>query len=633
MKYLLPEWHDLVDRKYDFVEEKNSEEYKADRFTHGARLWHILSDVRLDGVLVSRSIISPKLLHRVEQMGIRIFLDVPKRFEVLADCGAWQYIRDPLPKYKPLDVLEFYARSQVDAGVTVDHIAVAAKAKAEQEFRMQITYKYALEMFEEWKRRYREQFDLLGAVQGIEINDYINFITKLYNKGFTSFALGGLAKRNDSFIKNLIGQLVIALKNLEVQRIHFLGVARLRIMPYLQKLENILKCEASTDSATAMRMAWMKRNTNYLTLDGKAYIAIRVPPSSLNDKEVMSALRNYDKGKISFEEIWQTIKKFVITNGGIENLQYYQALLRDKPWEKCPCKVCQEMGIEITIFRGNERNRRRGFHNVWVFCNLLKGAEYIKEFKFKFKVMKSPLNPIFRHAKELSECNPWLPESLQQMAVLTYCTEQKNVNWSKVDELLSHFALPRPSFNIEEETRYRAIKNIPLFNAENLYLGSFRVIKRAVEALRKEGVQVDVFFISARYGVLKGDDNIIPYDATLANKSEEWIRNWSIKLGVEGKLKWLLTSKKYDVILVNLTKDYYIAIRELIKELLSNDRVVLILPKTAIDHFDRESIKAWLWEVKGLRERNLRLKHILETLRMYAGLKRVSLLKWIFTLI
>ena len=37
---------------------------------------------------------------------------------------------------------------------------------------------------------------------------------------------------------------------------------------------------------------------------------------------------------------------------------------------KCPCEVCKAAGVEVVIFRGNNRNRRRGFHNTYVFYRL-----------------------------------------------------------------------------------------------------------------------------------------------------------------------------------------------------------------------------------------------------------------------
>jgi hypothetical protein len=45
----------------------------------------------------------------------------------------------------------------------------------------------------------------------------------------------------------------------------------------------------------------------------------------------------------------------------------YRRTLTDRPWRECSCPICQDIGIEVIIFRGNNRNRRRGFHNVKVF--------------------------------------------------------------------------------------------------------------------------------------------------------------------------------------------------------------------------------------------------------------------------
>jgi hypothetical protein len=42
----------------------------------------------------------------------------------------------------------------------------------------------------------------------------------------------------------------------------------------------------------------------------------------------------------------------------------YEETLRERPWDRCSCPICTEFGIEVAIFRGNDRNRRRGFHNT-----------------------------------------------------------------------------------------------------------------------------------------------------------------------------------------------------------------------------------------------------------------------------
>ena len=50
----------------------------------------------------------------------------------------------------------------------------------------------------------------------------------------------------------------------------------------------------------------------------------------------------------------------------------YLQVLTDQPWKSCPCSVCKGVGVEVIIFRGNNRNRRRGFHNTYVFYNQVK---------------------------------------------------------------------------------------------------------------------------------------------------------------------------------------------------------------------------------------------------------------------
>jgi hypothetical protein len=45
--------------------------------------------------------------------------------------------------------------------------------------------------------------------------------------------------------------------------------------------------------------------------------------------------------------------------------------LEDRPWQRCVCSICQAIGIEVVVFRGNNRNRRRGFHNTHIFYGMI----------------------------------------------------------------------------------------------------------------------------------------------------------------------------------------------------------------------------------------------------------------------
>ncbi|MNJ02918.1 hypothetical protein D3C73_1630490 [compost metagenome] len=53
-----------------------------------------------------------------------------------------------------------------------------------------------------------------------------------------------------------------------------------------------------------------------------------------------------------------------------ENL-YYE-VLSERPWENCGCEICKSIGIDTVLFRGNNRNRRRGFHNTHVYYTQVK---------------------------------------------------------------------------------------------------------------------------------------------------------------------------------------------------------------------------------------------------------------------
>jgi len=70
--------------------------------------------------------------------------------------------------------------------------------------------------------------------------------------------------------------------------------------------------------------------------------------------------------------IWMLVREYAEWVGDEGLLDEYQKTLSERPWEKCDCQICQQYGIEICIFRGNDRNRRRGFHNTRRFYDEFK---------------------------------------------------------------------------------------------------------------------------------------------------------------------------------------------------------------------------------------------------------------------
>ena len=76
-----------------------------------------------------------------------------------------------------------------------------------------------------------------------------------------------------------------------------------------------------------------------------------------------TVLREADVSE-SFEQIWAVVREYATWIGDEDLLEEYQETLQNRPWEKCDCRICEEHGVEVCIFRGNDRNRRRGFHNT-----------------------------------------------------------------------------------------------------------------------------------------------------------------------------------------------------------------------------------------------------------------------------
>ena len=75
--------------------------------------------------------------------------------------------------------------------------------------------------------------------------------------------------------------------------------------------------------------------------------------------------RETDAGAIgTFDQLWVLLEAYAEFVEDENNLDSYERILRAEPWKECDCTICGEYGIEVAIWRGNNRNRRRGFHNT-----------------------------------------------------------------------------------------------------------------------------------------------------------------------------------------------------------------------------------------------------------------------------
>jgi hypothetical protein len=167
--------------------------------------------------------------------------------------------------------------------------------------------------------------------------------------------------------------------------LHLFGILR----PKIQSCFRLLGV-SSFDSASYLRKAWLRSDQNYLSPGGdRWYSAIRVPISSSKrlreaaeqksvpaerlremERRCLTALTNFDGTDKTHREVVEAVNEYgpLLERRGEGNhfIEKHNALLTDRPWERCRCPVCRDLGIEVVVFRGTGRNKRRGFHNTWV---------------------------------------------------------------------------------------------------------------------------------------------------------------------------------------------------------------------------------------------------------------------------
>ena len=394
MQYFIPEWDDRVDPGYDFLTDTltaGRDPYEDDIYAH-----QIYSTPNYNGILVSKGIVesSKKKKAQIEEVRIHKFI----RFSgaVMGDCGAFGYIKEEFPPYNTEEILEYYQRIGFDYGVSIDHLIVGPFAESGvREKRYELTIKNA----EEFIQKHRTggyTFRPIGAVQGWSPDSYAKAVKAYIEMGYEYIGLGGLARTPSQEILEILKSIHPHLT--PQTQMHLFGVGRLNAVPVFRHLG-----VTSFDSASPLRKAWLDSAANYHTFEGKTYAAIRIPKvdgtgvrikrlleARVSDRETLkrleenalNTLRKFDAGRVTLESTLSSLLALdelleLPRNGEVNpqekarrltrHAQMYRELLEEQPWKKCDCVICQEIGIEVVIFRGNDRNRRRGFHNTYIF--------------------------------------------------------------------------------------------------------------------------------------------------------------------------------------------------------------------------------------------------------------------------
>jgi hypothetical protein len=387
LRYFIPEWDDLVDPDYDFLNDDHSGgrgNWSNEVYAH-----QMYPEPNYDGILMSRAVAekSKKKKERINAMGVHRFLRVPREFPIMGDCGAFDYIMEETPPYSTEDVLDYYTRLDFDMGVSVDHLIVTA-TEDQKQFRYDLTIHNA-EDFLKQHRAAGLKWEPIGSVQGWDPKSYAEAARQYVAMGYKRIALGGLVRSSTKDILRYLAEVQKAIPaGIDV---HLFGLARLAVIKDFARLG-----VSSVDSASPLRQAWLGAKDNYWTLSGQHYRAIRIPEAGKSfrakrmvsegrasaefvektDKRCIATLRAYDTGSVGVEEVLDAIDEYdhLITPERRATRDEFRLVLEAKPWKTCPCSICQKDGVEVIIFRGNNRNRRRGFHNTFVFYQMLQRA-------------------------------------------------------------------------------------------------------------------------------------------------------------------------------------------------------------------------------------------------------------------
>jgi len=386
LRYFIPEWDDLVDRDYDFENDVHSGG-SAD-WSNGVYAHQLYSEPNYDGILISKVIAekTKKKKERINLLGVHRFLRVPREFPVMGDCGAFGYINEKVPPYRTEEILDYYTRLDFDFGVSVDHLIVTA-TEYEKQARYDLTIENAAEFLEK-HRKAKLPWTPIGAVQGWDAASYAAAAKKYVTMGFEYIALGGLVRSSTPEIINTLGAVHEVVP--PSVHIHLFGLARLAGLSVFTKLG-----VTSVDSASFLRQAWMRTTTSYV-IPGESFAALRIPEagksfrakhmiehSGLDDSAIsrreqtaLKTVRAYAARKGSLDAALNAVLEYdrFVTADRVNLSGPYRNTLEKRPWERCECAICKQVGVEVVIFRGNNRNRRRGFHNTYVFYGLLEQA-------------------------------------------------------------------------------------------------------------------------------------------------------------------------------------------------------------------------------------------------------------------
>lgn len=418
MQFIFADSQDMVDPEYDFGVDRSKpgrERYWDDRFPH-----EMMQAPPYHGMLISRGALTDRQSSgiwnmsqtmRLRREGARSFLRLPEGMPIFGDCGAFQYVNQDVPPYSVENMVDFYEEAGFTHGFSVDHIIFEyhdGQPSDQALFRYQLT----LELAEKFLKEHRQagaSFTPIGVAQGWSPSSKAMAARELVKMGYDYVALGGGTKIKTPQIQDILEAVRSEAQDV---RIHLLGFGKCNDFDAVDPYD-----VTSFDTSSPMLRAFKDADKNYYLQreDGSVefFTAIRIPcgwesskitagilSGSLSqdetrrtEKEANQALRAYASRETSLDTALEKLiahsKHFSTAKQITQLRKKYRRTLEAKPWETCDCDICKAAGVEVIVFRGTNRNKRRGMHNLRVFQDSLEGRNQARNDKQRTEERKN----------------------------------------------------------------------------------------------------------------------------------------------------------------------------------------------------------------------------------------------------
>lgn len=400
ISYFLPDWDDLLDEHFDFESDSFSGLSRQQR--NDKHCCVLMQPKRMcDGVLVSlaQHVTSKGPLRRI--IGTESFSLAPTNLRVqfglgddqllFGDPGAFSYVNEDEPAISVEQAIALYDLYGFDFGASVDHIPVPIIEQNDKKIKLSHGERIArvektkqnAERFIELAKQRQASFIPVGTIQALSAEECAEMARYYHCIGYRHLAIGGLVPLPDSLVEETVKKVMMVVSSLRPRPwVHLFGIFR----PKLQAIFRGLKVD-SFDSASYFRKAWLRSDQNYLAPNGEWYAALRVPMTSdgrtrkrleqsglsieeleIQEAQVMKMLCKFDRDEVGIQEVLDAVieydERLTRSSDAGSLRQKYKRTLTDRPWRNCDCPFCQQAGIHVLIFRGANRNKRRGAHNT-----------------------------------------------------------------------------------------------------------------------------------------------------------------------------------------------------------------------------------------------------------------------------